>query len=73
MTNTEREIKLFGMTISDIEDSLKDNVFYQINPESGIKQIAMSYISDAQECMNRGIFKTSNEYMNIAKYLLSKI
>jgi hypothetical protein len=59
------QIKMFGCTIEDLEVMLDDSI---CNPE----MLAMSILSDAQEAMAFGDTKTTRQFINRAKWILSK-
>jgi len=62
--NTERELKMFGATIESLEAALP--------PMVTNTQFAMMILSDAQEAVEREDKETARQFINRAKYFISK-
>ena len=72
---TEREQKMFGMSVADIKTEYMESLTARL---TGLEMVVMGILSDAQEmiAMNRDPAR-SGEYarkqMNIAKFILSEM
>ena len=72
---TEREQKMFGMSIADIKTEYMESLTARL---TGLEMVVMGILSDAQEMMLMNSDTTrSGEYarkqMNIAKFILSEM
>ena len=68
------EIKVYGMTVEDIENQYMNSLTARL---SGLEMVVMGILSDCQEMMAMGTGPRSTEYvrkqMNVAKYILSNM
>jgi len=69
-------IKMFGVSsMSDYLENVKSSMTYtfaeQDEPGSGLKKIAISMLSDAQEEIRREYSEEARQTLNRVKYLLS--
>lgn len=70
----DKEIKMYGMTVEDIEDQYMNSITARF---SGLEMVVAGILSDCQEMMAMGTGPRSIEYcrqhMNIAKYIIFKM
>lgn len=62
----KRYIIMYGCTQDDMVSMMND----PMNFIGGHYMLAMSILSDAQECIERGMDETARQYINRAKYVL---
>ena len=62
----DKHIKMYGCTHDDMVCMMND----PINFIGGHGMLAMSILSDAQECIARGMDETARQYINRAKYVI---
>jgi len=71
MTDTQRQIQMYGMTTEDIREQYVESITARIG---GMPMVIASILSDCQEMLAMGAGAHSVEYvrqkMNIAKHLL---
>ena len=66
MLDADKHIKMYGCTHDDMVCMMND----PINFIGGHSMLAMSILSDAQECIARGMDETARQYINRAKYVI---
>ena len=62
----DKHMKMYGCTHDDMVCMMND----PINFIGGHSMLAMSILSDAQECIARGMYETARQYINRAKYVI---
>jgi hypothetical protein len=62
----KRYMVMYGCTHDDMVCMMND----PINFTGGHSMLAMSILSDAQECIARGMNETARQYINRAKYVI---
>ena len=62
----DKHMKMYGCTHDDMVRMMNDPV----NFIGGHSMLAMSILSDAQECIARGMHETARQYINRAKYVI---
>ena len=62
----KRYLSMYGCTQDDMVCMMND----PMNFIGGHYMLAMSILSDAQECIERGMDETARQYINRAKYVL---
>ena len=62
----DKHMKMYGCTHDDMVCMMND----PMNFIGGHSMLAMSILSDAQECIARGMDETARQYINRAKYVL---
>ena len=63
------EIKMYGMTALDLEQMVKGSFYYSMG---SLGMLAMSMMSDAQETMVHGDTEEARQFLNRAKWVLSR-
>jgi len=61
-----KHMKMYGCTHDDMVCMMND----PMNFIGGHSMLAMSILSDAQECIARGMDETARQYINRAKYVI---
>ena len=61
-----KHMKMYGCTHDDMVCMMND----PMNFIGGHSMLAMSILSDAQECIARGMHETARQYINRAKYVI---
>ena len=61
-----KHMKMYGCTHDDMVCMMND----PMNFIGGHSMLAMSILSDAQECIARGMNETARQYINRAKYVI---
>lgn len=64
----EKELKMFGTTLKYVEKEFEDAA-----PLVDRAMFAMSILSDAQEAISMGRYEMARQWINKAKYHLSKL
>ena len=62
----DKHVKMYGCTHDDMVCMMND----PMNFIGGHSMLAMSILSDAQECIARGMDETARQYINRAKYVI---
>lgn len=70
MTQAEREIAMFGCAKSTLDEVAANAQAWDWGCERGVKSIALSILSDAQEFVELGEGERARQQINRAKYLL---
>jgi len=63
------EVKMYGMTSLDLERMVKGSIYYKMG---SLGMLAMSMMSDAQGAMTQGDSEEARQFLNRAKWVLSK-
>jgi len=63
------EVKVYGMTPLALDAMIKRSLYYSMG---SLGMLAMSMMSDAQEAMGHGDTEEARQFLNRAKYVLSK-
>jgi len=66
MSNLQFEMKAYGAPKADILESITDSITFKL---SGPGMVAASYLSDAQEVLERDP-NAARQYINIAKLIM---
>ena len=62
-----KQMNMYGMTRQEMEDMIADEMHPLMG---GHYMLAMSILSDAQECIAIGRHETARQYINRAKYVI---
>lgn len=62
-----KEIVMYGCTRADLDDMLEEELMPMMG---GQYMLAMSILSDAQECIAVGMGDRARQYINRAKYVM---
>lgn len=65
----DRHMKMYGCTQDDMVCMMND----PMNFIGGHGMLAMSILSDAQECIARGFYEIARQYINRAKYVIHQM
>ena len=68
LAHFERERKMFGTTLHDLQASLERSPTFEI---VGYHMVAMSMMSDAQEAMDQKDYEWARQLLNRAKWVLA--
>lgn len=77
LSKTERETRamsMFGISTEQLQDMVETSIYRRLGPLADVQgdvMLAMSILSDAQECMAHGDTETARQYINRAKYVLN--
>ncbi len=66
MSNLAWELQAYGASKADILESITDSITFKL---SGPGMVAASYLSDAQEVLQRNP-EAARQYINVAKLIL---
>ena len=61
------EIAMFGCTEATLKESVEESITFRF---SGAAMVATSYMSDAQEEIERGNVESARQIINCAKYIV---
>jgi len=64
----DKEIVMYGCTRADLDDMIEEDLMPMMG---GHYMLAMSILSDAQECIAMGLHDRARQYINRAKYVMS--
>ena len=75
LSQTEREqrdVSMFGILSADLRNIAETSLYRAVSGEKhGDALLAMSILSDSQECMSHGDTETARQYVNRAKYIIN--
>ena len=66
MSNLQFELQAYGASKADVLESITDSITFKL---SGPGMVAASYLSDAQEVLERNP-NAARQYINIAKLIM---
>ncbi len=61
------ELQAYGLPADEIIASVEESITFKF---SGVGMVIASYLSDAQEMLERDLKNTARQYINIAKMLM---
>lgn len=64
----DKQMNMYGCTRADLDDMLEEELMPMMG---GQYMLAMSILSDAQECIAIGMDDRARQYINRAKYVMS--
>ena len=67
MLDTDKQMNMYGCLSEDLDDMIANDLMPLMG---GHFMLAMSILSDAQECIACGMYDRARQYINRAKYVM---
>jgi len=68
MLDTEKQMNMYGCLSKELDEMIADDLMPLMG---GHYMLAMSILSDSQECIAIGMHDRARQYINRAKYVIS--